>query len=43
MMIKDIVFVLIVLSITAYAHTKKCELIDIYEKEVIKAETALIK
>ena len=40
-MIKDIVFVLIVLSITAYAHTKKGELIDyIYEKEVVKAEIA---
>jgi len=40
-MIKDIVFVLIVLSITVYAHANKNELIDyIYEEEMVKAETA---
>jgi hypothetical protein len=40
-MIKDVMFVLIVLSITVYAHSNKEELIDyIYETEVVEAETA---
>jgi len=43
-MIKDIAFIFIVLSITAYAHSNKEELIDyIYETEVVKAETAFTK
>jgi len=40
-MIKDIVFVLIVLSITVYAHSNKEELIDyIYEIEMVEAKSA---
>lgn len=41
-MIKDILFVLIVLSMTLFAHTNKSEIIEyIYEGD-IKAESAFI-